>query len=122
MKTLTRTSRQLDRISFQKLFLEEYKRGEVPLDLERNLEVRICQKVFQKKMVLEGEKGNLVEVAVGILEREREQIDEMLYNYICRLMHLSIVRLDLNPEIICLIYYLDYISGAGFHTFHAPCA
>jgi hypothetical protein len=122
MKTLTRTSRQLDRISFQKPFLEEYKRGEVPLDIEKDLEVRICQKVFQKKMVLEGEKGNLVEVAVGILGREREQTDEVFYNYICRLMHLSIVRLDLNPAIICLIYYLDYISGAGFRTFHAPCA
>jgi hypothetical protein len=50
-------------------------------------------------MVLEEEKGSLVEVAVGTLEREREQTDEVLYNYICRLMHLSIVRLDLNPPV-----------------------
>ena len=57
----------------------------------------MCQKVFRRRMVLEGEEGNLVEVAVGILEREKEQIDDVLYNYICRLMHLSIVRLNLNP-------------------------
>jgi hypothetical protein len=57
----------------------------------------MCQKVFRRRMVLEGEEGSLVEVAVGILEREREQTDAVLYNYICRLMHLSIVRLDLNP-------------------------
>jgi hypothetical protein len=59
----------------------------------------MCQKVFRRRMVLEEEKGSLVEVAVGTLEREREQTDEVLYNYICRLMHLSIVRLDLNPPV-----------------------
>jgi hypothetical protein len=37
----------------------------------------MCQKVFQRKMVLEEEEGNLVEVAVGILESEKEQIDEI---------------------------------------------
>jgi hypothetical protein len=37
----------------------------------------MCQKAFQKKTVLEGEESNLVEVAVGILEREKEQIDEI---------------------------------------------
>jgi hypothetical protein len=84
--------------------------------------VRLCQKVFLRRMVLEGEEGNLEKVAVGTLEREKEQTDEVLYNYVCRLMHLSIVRLDLNPQIICLTYYFDYVSGAGFHAFHAPCA
>ena len=38
----------------------------------------ICQKVFQRKMVLEEEKGNLVKVAVGILGNEKEQIDESI--------------------------------------------
>ena len=39
----------------------------------------MCQKVFRRRMVLEEEKGSLVEVAVGTLEREREQTDEVLY-------------------------------------------
>ena len=47
------------------------------IDLEKDLEVNMCQKVFQRKMVLEEEEGNLVEVAVGILESEKEQIDEI---------------------------------------------
>jgi len=76
MKTLTRNSRQLDRISFQKPIVEEYKRGEVPLDLEKDLEVQTCQKVFQKKMVLEEEEGNLEKVVVEILERGKEQTDK----------------------------------------------
>jgi hypothetical protein len=41
------------------------------------MKVNICQKVFQRKMALEEEEGNLVEVAVGILESEKEQIDEI---------------------------------------------
>ena len=35
-----------------------------------------CQKVFQRKMVLEEEEGNLEKVAVEILESEKEQIDD----------------------------------------------
>ena len=54
----------------------------------------MCQKVFRRRMVLEGEEDNLVEVAVETLEREKEQIDNVLHNHICRLIHLSIVRLD----------------------------
>jgi hypothetical protein len=41
------------------------------------MKVNICQKVFQRKMALVEEEGNLVEVAVGILESEKEQIDEI---------------------------------------------
>jgi hypothetical protein len=41
------------------------------------MKVNICQKVFQRKRALEEEEGNLVEVAVGILESEKEQIDEI---------------------------------------------
>ena len=41
------------------------------------MKVNICQKVLQRKMALEEEEGNLVEVAVGILESEKEQIDEI---------------------------------------------
>ncbi len=37
----------------------------------------MCQKVFQRKMVLEEEEDNLVKVAVGILESEKEQIDKI---------------------------------------------
>jgi len=37
----------------------------------------MCQKAFQRKTVLEEEEANLVEVAVGILESEKEQIDEI---------------------------------------------
>jgi hypothetical protein len=33
----------------------------------------ICQKAFLRRMVLEGEEGNLVKVVVEILEREKEQ-------------------------------------------------
>ena len=46
------------------------------IELEKDLKVNMCQKVFQRKMVLEEEEGNLVKVAVGILESEKEQIDE----------------------------------------------
>jgi hypothetical protein len=35
----------------------------------------MCPKVFRRRMVLEGDEGNLVKVAVGILEREKVQID-----------------------------------------------
>jgi hypothetical protein len=35
----------------------------------------ICQKVFLRRMVLEGEEGNLVKVVVEILERGKEQTD-----------------------------------------------
>jgi hypothetical protein len=49
----------------------------VTIELEKDLKVNKCQKVFQRKMVLEEEEGNLVEVAVGILESEKEQIDEI---------------------------------------------
>ena len=47
------------------------------IELEKDLKVNMCQKVFQRKMVLEEEEGNLVKVAVGILESEKEQIDEI---------------------------------------------
>jgi hypothetical protein len=47
----------------------------VTIELEKDLKVNMCQKVFQRKMVQE--EGNLVEVAVGILESEKEQIDEI---------------------------------------------
>jgi hypothetical protein len=51
----------------------------VPIELEKDLKVNMCQKVFLRKMVLEEEEeeGNLVEVAVGILESEKEQIGEI---------------------------------------------
>jgi hypothetical protein len=38
----------------------------------------MCQKEFQKRMVLEGEEGNLEKVAVENLEKEKEQTDKML--------------------------------------------
>jgi len=38
-------------------------------------------------MVLEGEEGNLVKAAVGSPEKEKGQTDEVLYIYICWLMH-----------------------------------
>jgi hypothetical protein len=41
------------------------------------MKVNMCQKVFQRKMALEEEEGNRVEVAVGILESEKEQIDKI---------------------------------------------
>jgi hypothetical protein len=56
--------------------LEDYKRAEVPLKHEKGLEVKICLKVFRRRMVLEGEKGSLVKVAVEILERGKEQTDK----------------------------------------------
>jgi hypothetical protein len=40
--------------------------------------VRICQKVFQRRMVLEEEEANLVKVVVGLLEREKVQISRVL--------------------------------------------
>ena len=45
------------------------------IELKKDLKVNMCQKVFQRKMVLEEEEGNPVEVAVGILESEKVQID-----------------------------------------------
>jgi hypothetical protein len=38
--------------------------------------VRLCQKEFQRRIVLEEEEGNLAKVAVEILEREKEQTDK----------------------------------------------
>lgn len=73
MKTLTPNNRQRDRSSFQKPILEEYKRAEALFNQQKNLKVIMCQKEFQRKMVLEGEEGNLVQVAVEILERGKEQ-------------------------------------------------
>jgi hypothetical protein len=40
--------------------------------------VRICQKEFLRRMVLEGEEGNLEKVAVGIREREKELVDKVV--------------------------------------------
>ena len=37
----------------------------------------MCQKVFRRRMVLEGGEDNLVEVAVGIQEREKVQIADV---------------------------------------------
>jgi hypothetical protein len=56
--------------------LEDYKRVEVLLKHEKGLEVKICLKVFRRRMVLEGEKGSLVKVAVESLERGKEQTDK----------------------------------------------
>ena len=38
----------------------------------------MCQKEFQKRMVLEAEEVNLEKVAVENLEKEKEQTDKML--------------------------------------------
>ena len=38
----------------------------------------ICQKVFQRKMVLEEEEVNLAKAVVGLLEREKVQISRVL--------------------------------------------
>jgi hypothetical protein len=54
------------------LSLEDYKRAEVLLQNEKGLEVKICLKVFRRRMVLEGEKGSLVKAAVETLERGKE--------------------------------------------------
>jgi hypothetical protein len=54
------------------LSLEDYKRAEVLLQNEKGLEVKICLKVFRRRMVLEGEEDNLEKVAVEILERGKE--------------------------------------------------
>jgi hypothetical protein len=40
--------------------------------------VRICQKEFLRRMVLEEEEDNLEKVAVGIREREKERIDKVV--------------------------------------------
>jgi hypothetical protein len=40
------------------------------------LEVKICLKVFRRRMVLEGERDSLVRVAVEILERGKERTDK----------------------------------------------
>jgi hypothetical protein len=40
--------------------------------------VRICQKEFLRRMVLEGEEGNLEKVVVGIREREKERVDKVV--------------------------------------------
>jgi hypothetical protein len=53
--------------------LEEYKRAEALLKHEKGLEVKICLKVFRRKMVLEGERGSWVKVAMETLEREKGQ-------------------------------------------------
>ena len=58
------------------LSLEEYKRAEVLLKHEKGLEVKICLKVFRRRMVLEGERDSLVRVAVEILERGKERTDK----------------------------------------------
>ena len=58
------------------LSLEEYKRAEVLLKHEKGLEVKICLKVFRRRMVLEEEEGSLVKAAVEILERGKEQTDK----------------------------------------------
>ena len=56
--------------------MEEYKRVEVLLKHEKGLEVKICLKVFQRRMVLEGDEGSRVKVAVGTLERGKDQTDK----------------------------------------------
>ena len=56
--------------------MEDYKRSEVLLKHEKGLEVKICLKVFRRRMVLEGEEVSLVRVAVEILEREKERTDK----------------------------------------------
>ena len=43
---------------------------------EKGLEVKICLKVFRRRMVLEGERDSLVRVAVEILERGKERTDK----------------------------------------------
>jgi hypothetical protein len=48
----------------------------------------MCQKVFRRRIVLEGEGGNLVKVAVEILEREKAQINKFA-SYLCRLCRLE---------------------------------
>jgi hypothetical protein len=40
--------------------------------------VKICQKEFLRRMVLEGEEGNLEKVAVGSREREKERVNEVV--------------------------------------------
>ena len=40
----------------------------------------MCQKESQKRMVLEGEEGNLEKVAVENLEKEKEQTDKNAKN------------------------------------------
>ena len=40
--------------------------------------MRICQKVFQRRMVLEEEEANRAKVVVGLLEREKVQISRVL--------------------------------------------
>ena len=69
------------------------------IELEKDLKVNMCQKVFQRKMVLEEEEGNLVEVAVGILEREKEQIAKgwFIITYTLSVRALIDSRLELNP-------------------------
>ena len=37
----------------------------------------MCQKVFQRRMVLEEEEDRLAKVVAGILESEKEQIDRI---------------------------------------------
>jgi hypothetical protein len=58
------------------LSLEDYKRVEVLLKHKNGLEVKICLKVFRRRMVPEGEKGSRVKAAVEILERGKERTDK----------------------------------------------
>ena len=53
---------------------------------KKGLEMKICLKVFQRRMVPEGEKGSLVKVAVEILEREKERINKLLLKLSARLL------------------------------------
>jgi hypothetical protein len=41
----------------------------------------MCQKVFQRKMVLEEGEGNLVKVAVGIPVKEKAQTDKLMLRF-----------------------------------------
>ena len=44
--------------------------------LEKNSKVRMCQKVFRRRMVLEVEEDNLEKVAAEIRERGKEQTNK----------------------------------------------
>jgi hypothetical protein len=62
--------------------------------------------VFQRRMVLEEEEDNLVKVVAGILEREKGQINKVLY--IC--VHFARVSLCLrlsNCQPVSLCHYLS---------------
>jgi len=77
MKTYFETVGTFDSTGLKRNYFGRLQKSRSSIELVKDLGVEMCQKVFRRRMVLEEEKGNLVKVAVGILEREKVQIDKV---------------------------------------------